>query len=175
MLPRIKGVPRAFPRMLTEDAHWIETTAKFNQAVERGLERMVPACLSVVEMPEVKESEPDADRVGIVFGFLSHSGKVPQRSFPRRGLELFSICWQRPPDTGWRFEEISDQLLAADGSGIGGRIKEIWDFLGAVPSNGAGGPIPYSRGYTFSFSLVAYSLHPRWRSSFLMQGADVCR
>ncbi len=57
MLPRIPWVPRVFAQMRTEDARWIETTAKLRQAVERELERMVPECVLVAEMPEVDEGE----------------------------------------------------------------------------------------------------------------------
>lgn len=58
--PKTERTLRAFARKYAEDAHWIEATLKFRQAVLLEFERLVAEGVPIGEVPEADESESDA-------------------------------------------------------------------------------------------------------------------
>jgi len=54
---RTERVLRAYARAHAEDAHWMEATLRFRQAVAREFERLVREGVPAAETPEAEESE----------------------------------------------------------------------------------------------------------------------
>jgi len=58
--PKTERLLRTFASKNPAEAHWIESTIKFRQAVASEFERLVREGVAVAEMPELEESELDA-------------------------------------------------------------------------------------------------------------------
>ena len=58
--PKTERLLRTFAMKNPVEAHWIESTIKFRQAVAREFERLVRSGAAVAEILEVEESELDA-------------------------------------------------------------------------------------------------------------------
>lgn len=58
--PKTERLLRTFAMKNPAEAHWIESSIKFRQAVAREFERLVREGAAVAEIPEVEELELDA-------------------------------------------------------------------------------------------------------------------
>src|SRR6266404_9993545 len=58
--PKIERALQAFAKANPREAHWIESTLKFREAVGREFERLVRDGVPVADLPEVEEVELDA-------------------------------------------------------------------------------------------------------------------